>query len=117
MGLIKHDRGKPNWALLPLVIIKEIVEVLTFGAEKYSPGGWQKGEFFDSQDRYFAAALRHLEEFQSGKRVDEESGLSPLAHALCNIMFVLWYERFKQPLGGSNAQQVRQGSDEQEAAR
>jgi hypothetical protein len=79
------------WDLLPLEITEETVKVLTFGAKKYSPGGWKTVP--DAKDRYFAAALRHLTAYQSGEKTDPESGLSHLAHAACCIMFLQWFEK------------------------
>jgi hypothetical protein len=39
--------------------------------------------------RYYGAALRHLNKWNSGVDVDDESGLPHLAHAGCCIAFLL----------------------------
>lgn len=39
--------------------------------------------------RYYAAAMRHLVAWWGGERLDPESGLHHLAHALCCVAFVL----------------------------
>lgn len=90
MNGIKHDLGKPMWDLLPLRTVSKIVDVLTFGAHKYSAGNWQLVP--NAKERYFAALLRHLERWQSGEKTDFESGLSHLAHAGCCLLFLLWFE-------------------------
>jgi len=91
---IKYDDGKPNWSLLDLKATEELVKVLTFGATKYSPYNWQKLENFE--ERYLAAALRHLTAHQSGEKYDPDSGLLHLAHAECCLHFLIWNELKKE---------------------
>lgn len=86
----KYDGGKPRWDLLPLSTIEEVVKVLTFGANKYGDNNWQLVN--EAQKRYFAALLRHLTAYQRGEKVDSESGLSHLAHAATNLVFLLHFE-------------------------
>lgn len=87
----KHDDGKLMWDLLPLEMVKPIVEVLTFGAKKYSPNSWQLVK--EGKKRYYAAMMRHISDWQSGEFFDQESGLPHLAHAACNMIFLLWLTR------------------------
>jgi hypothetical protein len=87
----KFDTGKLRWDLLPLDCIEEVVKILTFGANKYGPNNWQGVE----EDRYFAALMRHLSASRQGEMNDSESGLSHLSHAMCNILFLLWFEKHK----------------------
>jgi hypothetical protein len=86
----KYDNGKLRWDLLPLGPVEEVVEILTYGAEKYGPNNWQMVE--DWRDRYFAALMRHLIAWRKGERDDKESGLPHLAHALCNLTFLRYLE-------------------------
>lgn len=88
---VKHDAGKPRWDLLPLRGTGAVVDVLTFGAQKYAPDGWRTVP--DADDRYYAAALRHLVEWRMGRQIDPESGLTHLAHAACNLLFLAELER------------------------
>lgn len=88
MAGLKHDVGKQRWDLLPWDAISRIVEVVTYGASKYAANNWQGVE----SDRYFAALMRHLVAWRLGEPCDRESGLSHLAHAGCNIVFLLWKE-------------------------
>lgn len=91
----KNDRidRKPRWELLPLPDLEDVVEVYTFGAEKYGPHTWRDLE--DGFDRYKAALLRHLVSFDSGEEFDEESGLPALAHMAWNAiaMLAIWHDK------------------------
>lgn len=84
---MKFDGNKPDWALLPLNATEEVVKVLTYGAIKYAPDNWKKVP--NAENRYFAAAMRHLVEHRRGEEIDPESGLPHLAHAICSLMFLL----------------------------
>lgn len=86
----KKDHGKPMWDLLPFNQVKQIVEVLTFGASKYGPNKWQAVE--DGRNRYFAALMRHLTAWLDGEKLDPESGKHHLAHAGCCLLFLMWLD-------------------------
>jgi len=90
---LKRDNGKPMWDLLPFGPIRMIVDVLTFGAEKYGPEQWQ--DVPDAKRRYFAAMMRHIDAWWSGEIFDEESGQHHLAHAGCCLLFLLWIDGCK----------------------
>lgn len=90
---VKHDQGKLRYDLYPLDAYKGCTEVLTFGANKYTPNGWKTVP--DAQNRYYAALIRHLTAQKEhidngGKRLalDEESGLPHLDHAQCCLVFL-----------------------------
>jgi hypothetical protein len=89
----KYDGDKLRWDLLDLGLVEEVVKILTFGANKYSPNNWQKVE--NGEDRYYAALMRHLTEYRKGNRIDEESGLNHLSHLMCNVLFLLWFDKQK----------------------
>lgn len=86
----KFDGNKLRMDLIPPQAISAIAEVLTYGAEKYSPESWRLVEPF--YDRYYAAALRHLIAWRSGEKIDPESKISHLKHALCNLVFLVTKE-------------------------
>ena len=86
----KDDQTKPRWDLLPLDATASIVDVLTFGAEKYAPENWRLVP--NGYDRYFAAAMRHLVAARKGNQYDDETGLPHLAHAACCLLFMLELE-------------------------
>ena len=62
---------------------------MEFGAKKYGDENWKQG--FDDNKRVLAAALRHIYQFLDGERVDPESGLNHLEHAITNLAFALHY--------------------------
>lgn len=84
----KDDKLKTRLDLIPPEVIMEMGKVLTFGALKYSANNWQK--LPDFNDRYYAAALRHLMAWRSGETFDQESGLLHLSHALTCLAFLTW---------------------------
>jgi hypothetical protein len=87
---LKYDSGKPRWSLLPFAALLAVVQVLEFGATKYKPNSWQGLE--NGRERYFDAAIRHLVAWHGGEIIDAESGLHHLAHAACNLLFLLWFD-------------------------
>jgi len=82
----KFDDGKLRYDLIPPDCYRELVKIITYGANKYAPNNWQKVE----RDRYIAALYRHVESWRMGETSDEESSHHHLAHAMCNVMFLLW---------------------------
>lgn len=61
-----------------------VAEVSTFGAQKYTRGGWLTVP--DGQCRYTAALIRHL---LAADDKDKESGLRHAAHTAWNALAVL----------------------------
>lgn len=88
---LKYDEGKARWDLLPIEPIEEIVKVLTFGSIKYDDNSWQKLE--NGKERYFAALMRHIAAWKKGEKKAKDSGIHHLAHAACNLVFLLWLEK------------------------
>jgi len=86
---MKFDSGKLRYSLVPPKAMREMAKVLTYGAKKYKPNNWQQ---VDDTTRYIDALYRHLEAWRSGEKVDAESKLSHLSHALTNIAFLIHFE-------------------------
>lgn len=82
---IKNDQNKIQPSLIQPEFIEGMAKVLTLGAQKYSKDNWKKCE---DKDRYKDALLRHVLAYLKGEEKDEESGLSHLHHAACNLMFL-----------------------------
>lgn len=82
----KHDSGKLRYGLIPPLAEREMVEVLTFGAQKYSVDNWRN---VDDLNRYVDAALRHISAYRMGYIRDDETGLHHLAHAMCCLSFIV----------------------------
>ena len=83
---VKHDAKKAPADLLPPLALLKVSEVLGFGLAKYARHNWV---LCPSRDRYVAAAIRHLLQYQAGEDIDPDSGLPHLAHAACDVLFVL----------------------------
>jgi hypothetical protein len=83
----KFDGNKLEYGLLPPLALKAVVEILTIGAQKYERDNWKHVP--DAKRRYFDAAMRHMWDSKCGEKYDEETNKSHLAHAICNLMFLL----------------------------
>ena len=86
----KYDSGKPRFSLFPSGVLSSVLEVLEIGARKYSENNWAIVP--NSRTRYYDAAMRHMESWWSGERLDKETGKSHLSHAICCLMFLLWFD-------------------------
>ena len=84
----KHDGDKLRYDLFPPEALDEIAKVLTYGANKYDDRNWEKGIAYG---RVFAATMRHLWSWWKREENDQETGISHLAHAGCNVLFLLAY--------------------------
>ena len=93
---MKYDGGKPRMDLLlsgcPNAL-EQVSQILTFGAQKYAAHSWQTVP--QGEERYLAALLRHLTAHGKGEINDLESGMSHLAHAAGNALFILELEARK----------------------
>lgn len=87
----KLDKHKVRIDLIPPRAIKDIAEVLTYGAGKYADHNWRNNGGL-AYSRVYAAAQRHMLSFWDGQDLDEETGMSHLAHAACCIIFLMSYE-------------------------
>lgn len=87
---VKKDDGKPRWELIAYDAVEGVAKVLTFGAKKYSARNWEKGIMYG---RVFGAIMRHLWKWWHGESLDQETGLSHLDHAMCELMFLSAYEK------------------------
>lgn len=84
----KRDACKLPLALLPTRPLEAVARVLAFGAKKYAANNWRKGIAYS---RVYAAVLRHLWAWWRGEDNDQETGLPHLAHAVCELFFLLEY--------------------------
>ena len=88
---VKHDSHKLRMSLIPNGTLAEVVKVLEFGAEKYSPDNWKHVD--DARTRYFDAAQRHIMTWwDNDNQTDPESGRHHLAHAICCLLFLMWFD-------------------------
>jgi hypothetical protein len=87
---VKNDADKRRLDLIPAEALLAIGDVLTYGAKKYEPDNWKK--IPNARDRIYGAALRHILAWRSGEIADNDSGLSHIAHAITNLMFLIWFD-------------------------
>lgn len=83
----KFDSAKTRWELVPWAEMKEVAEIMSFGAEKYGERSWTN--LPNAKDRYTGALIRHLMAWIEGEQKDAESGKNHLAHVICNALFLI----------------------------
>lgn len=86
----KFDNGKVPYELVYWPALEKTTSVLEIGRNKYGADNWKS--LANAEDRYFAAAMRHLLAWRQGEAVDPETGISHLAHLACNVMFLQYFE-------------------------
>lgn len=86
---IKHDDDKLRMDLIPPEAMNALAEVLTIGAVKYGDRNWEKGIAWS---RVFGATMRHIWSWFARQDLDQETRLSHLKHAFCNLAFLVTYE-------------------------
>ena len=86
----KDDSSKIRYSLLPVGTVNQVVQVLEYGSKKYADNNWQKVP--NHRTRYYDAAMRHIDAWFNGSLKDDETGLHHLAHAICCLMFLMWFD-------------------------
>lgn len=89
-GGVKYDAGKPRYGLVLggfSRALERVVQVGTFGANKYSDDGWLSVP--GGLARYTDAMLRHHFAEAGGEELDGESGMLHAAHRAWNALAVL----------------------------
>lgn len=93
---LKFDGDKNRLDLIPPEWDYALGKVLTYGAIKYKPNNWRKGQ----KERYVGAVKRHFNAYLRGEIFDpllhedgsKGSGMSHLWHAFTNIGFLITFE-------------------------
>jgi len=115
---LRYNSGKPKWSLIDFESLLPLVEVLEYGAHKYSiyeddkgnqirgseipiedinkyklissgKDNWKKG--LDSNETLESLA-RHLFKLINKEEFDKESKLSHVGHIMANIMFYQYHK-------------------------
>jgi hypothetical protein len=84
---MRYNTGKLKWHLVHQPSLEPMVRVLEYGANKYAPGNWKKGQ---SINELYDCLTRHMNAFMDGEDNDPESGESHIGHVLCNAMFIVY---------------------------
>jgi hypothetical protein len=82
---LRFNEGKLPHHLISPFAMDELAKVLQEGAKKYAERNWEKGLKWDECT---GSLLRHLNAWRKGEENDPETGLSHMAHVLCNAMFL-----------------------------
>lgn len=91
----RKNSGKLKWSLVSMRALEPMVEVLMFGAQKYSSHNWKKGLKYSEISE---SMQRHLNAFMQGEDDDPESKLLHVGHILCNAMFLSYMVLFRPDL-------------------
>ncbi|MBK8467617.1 MAG: hypothetical protein IPL32_17525 [Chloracidobacterium sp.] len=84
----KHDASKATLGLIPQSALIQEALVMAYGENKYGRDNWRGGMAWS---RLIDAALRHTLAFNAGETFDKETGIHHLAHARCNLAFLIEY--------------------------
>lgn len=113
---LRYNNDKPQWSLVPQSALIPMVDVLEYGAHKYtifedSDGNEVKGIDITPEDakhlkvkvsgrnnwkkglpirEQLESLKRHLDAFMEGEDIDPESGLPHIGHMQCNTLFLGW---------------------------
>lgn len=87
-GAWRHDR-KPPFFLVPRELLEAVAWTHLEGDRKYEPGNWKKGD-----SEFFVDCLSHaIQHLLDAPWEETEDFDTHLAHAACNIAFILWAKR------------------------
>lgn len=86
----KDDIGKLRATLIPWDAMASVAYVMEYGAKKYGDHNWKQVP--NARERYVNAAHRHWVAMVDGPAYDDESGVHHAAHAVCCLLFVLWFD-------------------------
>jgi len=90
MKPLKDDTWKSRVDLIDATMLLELWNILRLWAEKYAENSWQG----IPPNKHIAACLRHIYRYQEWEEFDPETNMSHLIHAIANLMFVNYNEKF-----------------------
>lgn len=85
---LRYNQGKLRYDLVQPDAHKDMVKVITMGAEKYEDRNWELGMKWSV---VIQSLKRHLEAFERGEDYDKESGELHISHLACNAHFLNAY--------------------------
>lgn len=81
----RYNHGKPRFDLINPLAHRDLVNVLTNGANKYGDRNWENGFAWTS---VLASLERHLNAFKACEDYDDETKLLHIAHVAANAHFL-----------------------------
>ena len=91
----RDNKRKTEWALVDFDSLVPMVDVLTYGKNKYGDFNWKKGL---PTTEICESLVRHLQAYLRGEDIDEESKLPHTGHILCNAMFLSYMHIYRKEL-------------------
>jgi len=91
---LRFNNNKRKWSYVNFKAFEPMVEVLEYGAKKYTVGdasgahNWKKGL---DKTEILESMFRHLTKLMDGDTHDEESKLHHIGHIMCNAMFYSYF--------------------------
>ena len=85
------NKEKLRWTLLPINELEDVVKVLELGAKKYGDFDWKHVP--NASKVYQESLFRHWVEYRKGNKIDDESGISHLAHLICCGLILMWHDK------------------------
>ena len=103
MAEAKRDKCGVRLDLIPADVLIELSKVLSTGAERYGEYNWQQSRL-TGENGPINHALKHLLMYKDGIPDDEDPEGKDLnihlRHALCNVVFELYYALHPETYGG-----------------
>jgi hypothetical protein len=95
---LRYNKGKKRWGLVHYKSLEPMVDVLAYGADKYTtPERQGANQWKDGLDKreVLESLQRHLAALMDGETHDPESGLPHIGHLMCNAMFYSYFTEGK----------------------
>lgn len=89
----RANSGKLSWGLVHWKSLEPMIQVLTFGKNKYAAWNWAKGL---NKREILESMMRHLTLLMDGQDYDDESKLHHIGHIMCNAMFYSYFLVFPE---------------------
>ena len=90
-GGLRYNEGKLRYDLICPEQLKGLASVYTYGAKKYLPHNWSKGQAYST---ILASLKRHIAAFESGEDYDSESKCQHMSHAMWNCGALISFAKF-----------------------
>lgn len=90
-GGLRYNQGKLRYDLICPEQLKGLASVYTYGANKYAPQNWRKGQAWST---VLASLKRHIASFERGEDFDPESQCLHMSHAMWNCGELISFGKF-----------------------
>ena len=98
MDRVKDKDEKPQMRLILPKAATALVRIREYGLKKYTDANNWKHV---SKDDWLDALMRHLMKYLDGEKIDDESGMPHLWHAICNLSYLIELEETEKQFGNN----------------